>query len=320
MARLWITSLVLLALGSSVCADVTLKDRTSVVFATVEQGQRILGRSDDFVQRMSPFDRAARLRTSQDVSQEQFLEFVARNVLPWQESESRMLETELEKVNSGMSELTLDLPRTIYLVKTTGREEGGAAYTRDNAVVVPQHLIRSTAIQQVLAHELFHILTRNNPRLGRTLYEVVGFKECTEVEFPPVLKRRKITNPDAPRNNHFIRVSVNGEAVSVVPILYSRAPRYDVGAGGELFDYLEFRLLVVKDVIAGRCVPVLDESSPRLVEVEQVSGFYEQVGRNTSYIIHPEEILAENFGFLVLGKTNIRSPWILERLRHALSN
>ena len=31
------------------------------------------------------------------------------------------------------------------------------------------------------------------------------------------------------------------------------------------------------------------------------AGFFEQVGRNTGYIIHPDEILAENFVKLAIG-------------------
>jgi hypothetical protein len=42
------------------------------------------------------------------------------------------------------------------------------------------------------------------------------------------------------------------------------------------------------------------------------------VGRNTQYIIHPEEILADNFALLVLGETSIPSPVILEKMKDAL--
>jgi hypothetical protein len=50
-----------------------------------------------------------------------------------------------------------------------------------------------------------------------------------------------------------------------------------------------------------------------------VSGFYEQVGRNTQYIIHPEEILADNFAMLVMGDQNVPSPEILKKLQDVLT-
>ena len=60
-------------------------------------------------------------------------------------------------------------------------------------------------------------------------------------------------------------------------------------------------------------------SQPRLVEVKQVTGFYEQVGRNTQYIIHPEEILADNFADLVLQDRPVPSPEILKKMQDVLT-
>ena len=48
-------------------------------------------------------------------------------------------------------------------------------------------------------------------------------------------------------------------------------------------------------------------------------GFYDKIGLNTKYIIHPEEILADNFVILVQGKTDIPSPEIIESMRNILA-
>ena len=61
-------------------------------------------------------------------------------------------------------------------------------------------------------------------------------------------------------------------------------------------------------------------AEPELFSPEELSGFFEQVGRNTEYIIHPEEILAENFALLILGKQNLPSPEIVEKMRRVLEN
>jgi hypothetical protein len=50
----------------------------------------------------------------------------------------------------------------------------------------------------------------------------------------------------------------------------------------------------------------------------RVAGFFEQVGRNTEYIIHAEEILASSFELLVLGERAAASPEVLERIRAEL--
>jgi len=60
--------------------------------------------------------------------------------------------------------------------------------------------------------------------------------------------------------------------------------------------------------------PALREGEPVLLAVSAVSGFSEQVGRNTGYIIHPEEILADNFALMVTGRS-AESPEVLRKLR-----
>ena len=94
----------------------------------------------------------------------------------------------------------------------------------------------------------------------------------------------------------------------------------DVKRGGEFFEYLQLRFLVVeKDTGSGNFMAAPAGSSPRLVGEQHVSGFMEQVGRNTNYIIHPEEILAENFALLVLKENNVASPEILRKMREVLT-
>ena len=45
-------------------------------FSTIEEGQALLGKSDAFIERLSPFDRASRLQTDNEVTTEFFLEHV----------------------------------------------------------------------------------------------------------------------------------------------------------------------------------------------------------------------------------------------------
>jgi hypothetical protein len=133
------------------------------------------------------------------------------------------------------------------------------------------------------------------------------------------LKSRKLTNPDAPANDHYIEVQVDGTPALVVPILFSRTETYDVERGGEFFQYLVFKfLLVERDGDSLDLKPVCDDTGPRLLDVNQLSGFWEQVGRNTRYIYHPEEILADNFALLVTQNGNVPSPDILDKMKQVL--
>jgi hypothetical protein len=313
--------LVLSAVGACQ-AQIKLSGDTTVTFATADEGRKVLTARDDFVRALSPFDRAARMKTAGEVSEKAFLEFVGRNVLDWTEAEKVLVVSALERLRTPFDRLAPPWPKAICFIKTTGKEEGEAAYTRDQAVVLPQNMLvpDRPLSPRLIAHELFHVLSRSNPGLRDRLYQVIGFVKCPEIEFPEVLRDRKITNPDAPANDHCIRVQIAGADVWAVPILYSRTERYDVRQGGEFLSYMASQLLLVnREGNSPIAKPVYVGSQPRLVDFDQVSGFYEQVGRNTEYTIHPEEILADNFTMLVMEDQNVPSPEILQKLRDVLT-
>jgi hypothetical protein len=85
---------------------------------------------------------------------------------------------------------------------------------------------------------------------------------------------------------------------------------------------LRFRLLALEETAEGLRASCLPSGMPRLLatgDPDQVKDYHEQIARNTSYIIHPEEILAENF-VLVAGKSNVVvSPRIPYLLRQAIN-
>ncbi len=178
----------------------------------------------------------------------------------------------------------------------------------------------TSTIRKLVCHELFHVLSRANPELRERLYEAIGFAKCKEVEFPARLRLRKITNPDAPRNDHYIRVRVGGKECLAVPILFADSDTYDPARGGEFFDYLQFRLLLVeRGKQPGSVTTLYDGEDPRLVDLQQVTGFFEQVGRNTGYVLHPEEVLADNFALLVMEVQSVPSPAILKKMTAILT-
>lgn len=302
-------------------ADIPLGS-TKVHFASQSEGRQILTAKDDFILRLSPFDRAARMKTDKTISEGKLLEFIGTNVVDWTKDERQTLQAVIETIQPFLRDLPLSLPPTVLLIKTTGAEEGNAAYTRGTAIVLPKiELVKSAKeLERVICHELFHILSRQYPELREKLYQVIGFTKCNEIKLPPELERRRITNPDAPRNDHFIRLQIDGRESLTVPILLSNTEKYDVERGGEFFNYLQLQFLVVEKSNGSGSLKVVSEGlSPKLVGMEHVSGFMEQVGRNTDYIIHPEEILAENFVLLVLNEPNVNSPEILRELREILS-
>lgn len=306
-----------LAAASACAAGIPLGTNTLVSFADVETSKQILTNRDEFVVALSPFDRAARMKTDQDVSEKDFLDFLGRNVLDWRPAETNKIAGLFQDIGRRLSHWNLPLPRSILFVKTSGREEGNASYTRQNAVILPEQEIQSADLEGTIIHELFHVLSRYNPGLRKQLYGIIHFHATDPFPFPAEFLPQKITNPDGVQLCWSIEVTREGAAVPVTPILYSSSRRYNLKKGGEFFDYLVFKFLVLTND-GGRWVPQMGAGHPQLIDPRESRGFYEQVGRNTDYVIHPDEILAANFTQLVYGRTNLPTPRIVTEMDRLL--
>jgi len=300
------------------CQDLPLAPGCLLRFASVEEGVKAVTVRDDFIRDMSPFDRQVLVRTDRPVSEAELLSFFAQHVLPWAPADIERLKPLVADVSKKLATWKLALPGVVLLVKTDGQECAGAAYCRGAVIVLPTRMLADRSrLQSVLPHELFHVWSTHNPPTRQELYRAIGFELTNKVELPERLQSRKITNPDAPLNNQFITVEQDGRRMELMPILISKTPRYDAARGGALFDYLDFKLMLL-DGSQNMHRPALADGQPVLFEPSQVPGFSEQVGRNTKYIIHPEEILADNFVFLLNGRINLPSPRVVESMGRIL--
>lgn len=328
--RLVLATCILFALSAAVTlpaadpppltADLPLHGETVLHLATVQESREVLAARDTFIRVLSRFDRQSRLRADEDVELETFLTFVAGEARPWSDAEREKLAGVVEQLRERLEPFDLPLPKRIRLVKTTGREEGNAAYCRDRAIILPRRYLDrpAGALRILLTHELFHILSRGNEHLRQELYAIVGFQPCAPLELPESLRDRKLTNPDAPRIEHTIRIDHDGRSVTAAPILYANVERYESKLGGPFFRFLEFRLMVVEQR-GGDWRPAADaEGKPILVNARENASYLRQIGRNTDYIIHPDEILADNFVHLVEGRSDLKTPRIVDEMKKLL--
>ncbi len=63
---------------------------------------------------------------------------------------------------------------------------------------------------------------------------------------------------------------------------------------------------------------MLVDGQPVLLDPQAVPGYHEQIGRNTKYIIHPEEVLADNFVFLINGRIDLPTQQVVEHMGEVL--
>jgi hypothetical protein len=111
-----------------------------IELASIEKGREVLGARDEFVARLSPFDRASRLKSAGEVSEDEYLAFAMTAAREWSNDERARIASAFAAIRSKLGELLPELDAPILLIKTSGEEEGGAGYTRANAVMLPQAL------------------------------------------------------------------------------------------------------------------------------------------------------------------------------------
>lgn len=300
-------------------ADVPLHGDAVIHFAAIEEGVAILGASDRFTQSLSRFDLQSRLNTNRDVTEQDLLKFAAKEVVGWSDDEQAKVAAVVGLLRARLDAFDIPLPDKITLVKTTGKEEGNAAYCRGNAIVLPQKVVDypPDQLERLLIHELFHIVSSHNPRLRQELYAIIGFRRCGPIPLPEMFQNRKITNPDAPAIEYYIELEEDGTKYQAAPILYASVEDYDPEKGGSFFRYLLFRLLVIERQ-EGRWRAPEKDGKPIVLDVKGSASYFDQIGRNTNYIIHPDEILADNFVHLVKGTTDLATPRIVDQMRTML--
>ncbi len=310
------------ALAATSLAGETAGPSPEFVFATISDARAILGARDDYVRATRPLERTAKVKTADAVNEERFMRHMQDAALEWSVDQRNNLTPLLERLARFLDGIRWQTPRRILLIQSAAALEDDLPHTRANAVILPKTFYDRGPgnMAYVLSHETFHVLTRNNRELKETLYAAIGFKRCDTVIVPPAIAKQRITNPDAVESRHTISVRYRGETVTALPYIRFASENIDPRTG--FIRNLQVAWLLV-DRRGDEC-RARGGALAAGVPPEELEGLFEQVGRNTQYLFHPEEILADNFSrlFLVLGlgapKDTTPSPEILEKMRKIL--
>jgi hypothetical protein len=300
-----------------------LNSETTFHFASPEKGRQLLSRRDTFLSSLSRFDREIRVR-SVGATHQQVLEAIQNDVVAWGDRQVARYLRILATLRPKLARFDLPWPAEIWLVRARGDMESGAAYCRQEAIVIPEPMDRRSEeeLERLLTHELFHILSNQNPKLREQLYEIVGFERMDPLQLPAPLADRQITNPDAPVIDCFLWVVAQGEVHPAAPVLLARHA-YQPDGPQSLFALLEFHLVVLEphDLDNGppSDLPAYQvresDGKPWLLSPDRACLFW-NIGINTNYIIHPEEVLADNFVYLIHARTDLPTPRIVNNLRN----
>ena len=178
--------------GFGCCAFAAdLVDIQNVVFKMADRTEaaKLLTANDEFTDSLTAFDRSARLQTSKPVSKKEYLDFIGKQALGWTEAEQQRIQNIIAVIRPELGKYNFKIPRNMYLVKTTGREEGEAAYCRNqNIIVFPQKFIemKDEELKSIFIHELFHIYSKKTWTNGKNSIILSVFIRLAPLLFPMI--------------------------------------------------------------------------------------------------------------------------------------
>ena len=167
---------------------VQLGDAREIEFLDVETAANRLSTSDVFTKTTEALERQFRLQSHTSISEQQLLTFAGEQALTWDEKETASLRTIIDTLGGRITKQKwkVPFPQRIEFIKTTGKEEGEAAYCRGNVIILSKKMLHlpPNRLKRLIAHELFHILSRRNPELRDKLFHIVGFARCSSLRLP----------------------------------------------------------------------------------------------------------------------------------------
>lgn len=291
----------------------------SLRFLARDAAGQLLAKHDGFIDSLSSFDRQARLQATADPGTDAFLRAAVEDVVDWSDDERTRVEEAVKAVASKLADWKPHWPADVVCICVAGKVESNAAYTRFNAIVLPRSMVKTggSSLERLITHELFHVVSRSQPELRKSLYEIIGFEVCPPIEAPAKLAPARITNPDAPLWDCVLKVRIDETEKLVTPVLFATPPEFALAKGRGLFQQLTFRLMEVEPdpKKPGHYQAVLKEGEPVVHDPKVVGDFAKAIGGNTKYMIHPDEVLADNFVHAIFQTSNLPNPEIVESLR-----
>lgn len=283
-------------------------------FASASEGIELRMANTDYFDNMTQNDldyrvgkQGATLEEMKSIAREQGDEFT--------DAEKQGIEETMGRIEERFREIGFDYPSDleIVFVKNKMKDEYGAvAYTHQNQIYLEgDNLDFMISIPGMLdgtiAHELFHILSRNDPEFRQQMYAVLGFTIAEEPEFSPEIKAILASNPDVEAFDSYAMFDINGKMTkcAVVTLLKS--------------SYREGAILV--DNFSTGIVPY--DTPDTYYTIDQVSNFWDVFGENSNYVIAAEEGIADNFASAVIygmDGRKYKNPEIIQSMLDVMAN
>lgn len=288
----------------------SLSNEYSVVF--LDEAAALEGITTDeaegFFDKITPLDMKIQMKdnayTSDEIIKIDYLKHLKSSVKPISESEEKIIRKALHQAFLMCNTISKDIfPKDIEIIKTNMNHYGSSVfYTRENRIIIPENLLLREVDEEfynAILKQVFHLYLRYNYWKRTELYQAIGFQQLDNLEIPKSLQKRILLNPNGIKPTVIHNLSDNsGEIFSAVPIIYT-TEKQEIFRNLSFYSNINFALYKIEH---GTLITTIDGAST--VDMPSITNFYEQIGTNTTYIIHPNEILADNFVLLALWRNN----------------
>jgi hypothetical protein len=292
-------------------------------FADLKEAQKLFLSNTKYLNNFTQYDLDYKLN-KKNATLEEFKAFGVSQMLEFTIQEKELISnqiTEMEKTLESQN-MTLPFNEEIIFIKSTQKEENGSlAYTHATQIYLGEKLFdylnsknirKKFYFEQVFWHELFHCITRSNKNFRKDMYEIIHFK-VMEKDFiiPKPIYEISISNPDVENHDAYATFNINGKNIDCYMVLTASKPFNN--PGDSFFHCIQTAI-----------VPI--DSKGEFYIPKDADNFWDIFGKNTSYVIDPEECLADNFSYAILNheyqkyiecrlvELNFRNPEIIEKI------
>lgn len=289
-------------------------------YATKEEGVRLLLDNEKYYGGFSRNDLEYRTQ-SKTGTMEEYQVFAKDQVREFTDEQKVYLDQHMKVIADKVAEKGYRLPDMdqIVFVSTTMQEEcDTAAYTHGTQIYLDGAMINGyigkseydSRTEYILAHELFHCMTRCDPDFRADMYKLIHFTvQEDDFKIPSSVMEYYISNPDVEHHNAYAPFEIDGTTINCFMAFITT--KHFEKKGDRFFDFGSAAL-----------VPI--DGTDTYYLPEQASNFNEILGANTEYVIDPEECMADNFSYLLTydkegpdGK-GYPNPEIIEGIRDYL--
>ena len=238
----------------------------------------------------------------------EYKEIIDNACVDWTQNELLEIENVEKIINKALKDNNIKLDGEVCIIKTNGDEGFSMPYTRMNAIILIEHTrpfgnSKSSILNpSLIAHELFHIISRNNPHIRDCLYSIFSFVKNNNSLLIESMKNKIIVNPDAIHFDHYIKLNYESGFIIGTPIitLNEKTKRFE-------WDNIAIAEKNNQGII--KCTGELINSNRTDLN---------NIIQNTSYTCHPEEIAAEHFRLTLIGN-KVKDAEIIKEFKEKIS-